>query len=67
MVTLAKQEALMFQRTRMTAQMSQELIEILTDKGQRDLTNFRLNDLESEVCQLVDEITCRTIGEVASN
>jgi hypothetical protein len=63
-VTQAKQEALMFQRTRMTAKMSQELIDILTDSGQRDLTKLRLDDLENEVCQLVDEVTCRTMRGV---
>lgn len=54
----------MFQRTRMTAKMSQELIDILTEGGHRDLTKLRLDDLENEVCQLVDEVTCRTIRGV---
>jgi hypothetical protein len=60
----AKQEALVFQRTRMTAQMSQKLIEMLTEDGTRDLTQLRLDDLETEVCQMVDEITCRAMRGV---
>jgi hypothetical protein len=54
----------MFRRTQMTAKMSQELIELLTDRGDRDLTTLRLDDLENEVCQLVDEVTCRTMRGV---
>lgn len=54
----------MFQRTRMTAQVSQQLIELLTDGGKRDLTKLRLDDLERELYQAVDEITCRSLRGV---
>ena len=54
----------MFERTRMTAEMSQKLIEVLTENGTRDLTQLRLDDLETEVCQLVDEVTRRAIRGV---
>ena len=54
----------MFQRTGMTAKISQHLIDLLTDNGSRDLTQLRIDDLETEVCQMVDEITCRTLRGV---
>jgi len=54
----------MFSRTRMTAEVSQQLIDLLTADGTRDLTQLRLDDLESEVCEMVDEITCRTLRGV---
>jgi hypothetical protein len=48
-----KQEALMFRRTKMTAAMSQELIDGLTDHGRHDLSQLRMDDLEREVYELV--------------
>jgi hypothetical protein len=45
----------------MTAQVSQQLIDLVTDNGSRDLTNLRIDDLETEMCQLVDAITCRSM------
>lgn len=54
----------MFQRTRMTAEVSQQLIDMLTRDGTRDLTQLRLDDLETEICEVVDQITCRAIRGV---
>lgn len=54
----------MFQRTKMTAVMSQELIEELTDHGRRDLSQLRMEDLESEAYELVDAITRRAVRGV---
>jgi hypothetical protein len=51
----------MFQRTKVTAAMSQELIDELTDRGRRDLSRLRMDDLETEVYELVDAITRRTV------
>lgn len=51
----------MFQRTKMTAAVSQELIDELTDHGRRDLSQWRMDDLEGEACELVDAITRRVI------
>jgi len=59
-----KQEALMFRRTKMTAAMSQELIDELTDHGRRDLSQLRMDDLESEIYELVDAVTRRAVQEV---
>jgi hypothetical protein len=59
-----KQEALMFRRTKMTAAMSQELMDELTDLGRRDLSQLRMDDLESEVYELVDAITRRAVQGV---
>jgi hypothetical protein len=57
----------MFQRTKLTAEITQELMEALTEGGKRDLRQLRIDDLESEVCELVDEITRRTIRGVAED
>jgi len=57
----------MFQRRKLTAQISQELIEELTDHGKRDLRQLRIDDLETEVYALADEITRRTICGVAED
>ena len=57
----------MFQRRKLTAQMSQELIELLTDGGRRDLRQLRMDDLEEEVYGLVDEITQRTLRGVVED
>ncbi len=54
----------MFQRTKMTAAMSQELIDELTDHGRRDLSQLRMDDLESEIYELVDAITRRAVRGV---
>ena len=59
-----KQEALMFRRTKMTAAMSQELMDELTDFGRRDLSQLRMDDLESEMYELVDAITRRAVQGV---
>jgi hypothetical protein len=59
-----KQEALMFRRTKMTAAMAQELMDELTDFGRRDLSQFRMDDLESEAYELVDAITRRAVQGV---
>ncbi len=39
----------MFRHTQMTAAMSQELMDELTDHGRRDLSQLRMDDLESEM------------------
>jgi hypothetical protein len=54
----------MFRRAKMTAAMSQELMDELTDHGRRDLSRLRMDDLESEVYALVDAITRRTVQGV---
>lgn len=54
----------MFRRTQMTAAMSQELMDELTDHGRRDLSQLRMDDLESEVYELVDAITRRAVRGV---
>ena len=54
----------MFPRTQMTAAMSQELMDELTDHGRRDLSLLRMDDLESEVYELVDAITRRAVRGV---
>jgi hypothetical protein len=54
----------MFRRTKMTAAMSQELMDELTDHGRRDLSQLRMDDLEREVCELVDAITQRAVRGV---
>jgi hypothetical protein len=54
----------MFRRTKMTAAMSQELMDELTDFGRRDLSQLRMDDLESEVYELVDAITRRAVQGV---
>jgi len=54
----------MFRRTQLTATMSQELIDELTDGGRRDLSQLRMDDLESEVYDLVDAITQRAVRGV---
>lgn len=54
----------MFRRTKMTAAMSQELFDELTDHGRRDLSQLRMDDLESEVCELADAITQRMVRGV---
>jgi hypothetical protein len=59
-----KQEALMFRRTKMTAAMSQELMDELTDFGRRDLSQLRMDDLESEMYELVDAVTRRAVQGV---
>lgn len=57
----------MFQRRKLTAQMSQELIEVLTDGGRRDLRELRIDDLEAEVYGLMDEISRRTLCGVVED
>lgn len=57
----------MFQRRKLTAEISQELIEALTDQGKRDLKDLRIDELESEAYALVDEITRRTICGVVED
>jgi hypothetical protein len=59
-----KQEASMFRRTKMTAAMSQELMDELTDFGRRDLSQLRMDDLESEMYELVDAVTRRAVQGV---
>ena len=54
----------MFQRAKMTAEMSQRLIEALTHDGERDLTQLRLDDLERELYEMVDTISVRTLRGV---
>jgi len=54
----------MFRRTKMTAAMSQELMDELTDFGRRDLSQLRMDDLESEMYELVDAITRRAVQGV---
>ena len=56
----------MFQRTQiqMTAAMSQELIDELTEHGRRDLSVMRMDDIESEAYELVDAITRRAVRGV---
>lgn len=54
----------MFRRAQMTAAMSQELMDELTDHGRRDLSQLRMDDLESEVYELVDSITRRAVRGV---
>lgn len=51
----------MFERRQITAQMAQELIEVLTAGGQRDLRQLRIDDLENEVYALVDEVSQRAV------
>jgi uncharacterized protein with PIN domain len=51
----------MFQRSKMTAEMSQQLIEQLTEGGTRDLSQMRIDDLENEVYEAVDAITERVL------
>lgn len=57
----------MFQRQQFTARMSQELIELLTDGGKRDLRQLRMDDLEAEVYELVDEVSRRTVCGVVED
>jgi len=54
----------MFRRNKTMAVVSQELMDELTDHGCRDLSELRMTELESEVCELVDAITRRTIQGV---
>ena len=54
----------MFRRTKMTAAMSQELMDELTDFGRRDLSQLRMDDLESETYELVDAVTRRAVQGV---
>jgi len=51
----------MFQRTKLTAAISQELIDELTDHGRRDLSQMRMDDLEKDVYGVIDAITRRTV------
>jgi hypothetical protein len=51
----------MFQRRKLTAELAQDLIEALTEGGRRDLTQLSIDDLESEVYELMDQVTQRTI------
>ncbi len=46
----------MFRRTQMTAAMSQELMDDLTDHGRRDLSEIRMDDLESNIARHADAI-----------
>lgn len=57
----------MFERRTLIAQLSQELIEALTDNGKRDLRQLRIDDLETEAYALADEITRRTIRGVVED
>ena len=54
----------MFRRTKLTAAMSQELMDELTDHGRRDLSQLRMDDLEREAYELVDAITRRAVRGV---
>ena len=48
-------------KDQLIAQVSQELLDELTDGGRRDLTEVRLSQMEEEVYQLSDRITQRLL------
>jgi hypothetical protein len=47
--------------SQLVAQVSQELLDELTDRGTRDLTQVRLTQMEQEVYQLADRISQRLL------
>lgn len=51
----------MASKDRLVAQVSQELLDELTDNGKRDLSQVRLSQMESEVYQLADWISARLL------
>lgn len=57
----------MFTRTQMSAEISQMLIDELTEGGMRDLTDMRLDDMETEVYNAVDLITNRVMRGLAED
>jgi hypothetical protein len=48
----------------MLAEMSQKLIDELTDRGARDLTTMRMDDIENEVYEAVDALSARVMKGV---
>jgi len=54
----------MSNRQRTVAQVSQALLDELTEKGTRDLTATRLSQIEEAVYGLVDEVTERVVRGV---
>ena len=54
----------MFQRTKITAEMTQRLLDELTGGGERDLSQLRIDDLEAEVYELMDQVSMRVIRGV---
>lgn len=51
----------MARRDRLIAQVSQELLDELTDHGTRDFSEVRLSQMEDEVYQLADRISERLL------